>query len=361
VSTFLRISIFALSSIVCSMSLSSSEPPVQEDSEKSQQESSQWVLKKRMKTGVGLFNSCCRDTDGTEQLALANSGWCIVAMTGGSDVLVLERKQDGESFCMKKLKGHSGCVSSIAINGEGSQIVTGSDDTTAKVWSRDRGRWTCRQTLSGHTEKILSVSCSEDGDRLVTGSSDKTLKFWECSGNRFSCRLTEQHDCYGGISLVALNKAGTRSVGVSSLGKKVYFFNLCNNHWSLEHSANVDCMVKSIALNRQGDSLLLAYRRIAVPVELWRQKEDGNWLCEASIENQSNQACSAMFNQEGNQIVVGFDGGAARVYDVQDDQLVFTGALPHKKYVTSAVFNDDGTIVTASGGNNVNIWNKRQD
>ena len=75
------------------------------------------------------------------------------------------------------LAGHSGQVSSAGFSPDGSRVVTGSLDKTAKVWDAKSG--TEVVTLKGHTAVVRSASFSRDGSRLVTGSSDKTAKVWD--------------------------------------------------------------------------------------------------------------------------------------------------------------------------------------
>ena len=66
------------------------------------------------------------------------------------------------------LKGHTGAVMSASFSPDGSRIVTGSDDRTAKVWDARTGAELL--TLKGHTDAVSSASFSPDGSRIVTGS-----------------------------------------------------------------------------------------------------------------------------------------------------------------------------------------------
>ena len=50
-------------------------------------------------------------------------------------------------FDMYLLSGHAGAVFSVAFSGDGSKVVSGSDDNTVKIWSADNGE--VIQTLSG--------------------------------------------------------------------------------------------------------------------------------------------------------------------------------------------------------------------
>jgi hypothetical protein len=62
----------------------------------------------------------------------------------------------------------------VAFNPDGTRLVTGSGDQTAKVWDARTG--TPLLDLKGHTGP---VAFSPDGMRLVTGSADGTAKVWD--------------------------------------------------------------------------------------------------------------------------------------------------------------------------------------
>jgi serine/threonine protein kinase len=76
-----------------------------------------------------------------------------------------------------ELKGHTLWVSSVAFSPDGTRIVTGSHDKTAKVWDARTG--TPQLELNGHTRPVKSVAFSPDGTRIITGSYDKTAKVWD--------------------------------------------------------------------------------------------------------------------------------------------------------------------------------------
>jgi len=75
------------------------------------------------------------------------------------------------------LKGHTNDVRSVCFSPDGSRIVTGSFDKTAKVWDAKTGAELL--TLKGHTERVNSVRFSPDGSQIVTGSDDMTAKIWD--------------------------------------------------------------------------------------------------------------------------------------------------------------------------------------
>jgi len=96
------------------------------------------------------------------------------------------------------LKGHTDRITSASYSADGSRLVTGSWDGTAKVWDTNKGAEVL--TLKGHKGRVSSVSFSPDGGRVVTGSDDKTAKVW---------------DAKTGIELLTLNGLTATVVSVS--------------------------------------------------------------------------------------------------------------------------------------------------
>ena len=75
------------------------------------------------------------------------------------------------------LYGHVATVTSVSFSPDGSRIVTGSRDRTAKVWDVRTG--TALLELRGHLGTVNGASFSPDGARVVTGSDDGTAKVWD--------------------------------------------------------------------------------------------------------------------------------------------------------------------------------------
>ena len=90
--------------------------------------------------------------------------------------------KQSKSYLSKKnrrvitLSGHQDRVTAVAITPDNTNVVTGSWDGTAKIWSRLTG--ILRHTLVGHNAEINTVAVSFDGKYIVTGSWDNTAKIW---------------------------------------------------------------------------------------------------------------------------------------------------------------------------------------
>ena len=75
---------------------------------------------------------------------------------------------------LRRLTGHKNLILSIAYDRRGRQLVTASQDGTARIWDAETGAR--RQLLSGHEGAVFAAVFSEDGRRVVTGSFDGTVR-----------------------------------------------------------------------------------------------------------------------------------------------------------------------------------------
>ena len=79
--------------------------------------------------------------------------------------------------------GHSGVVC-IAFSHDGRYALTGSNDSTAKLWSVPGGE--CIRAFAGHKSAVFTVAFSPDGRYALTGSWDETAKLWSIPGKQCS-------------------------------------------------------------------------------------------------------------------------------------------------------------------------------
>jgi WD40 repeat protein len=65
-------------------------------------------------------------------------------------------------------------VYSVAFSPDGTQVLTGSWDDTAKLWDAETGQEIHTFPVGG----VISVAFSPDGTRVLTGSNDGTARIW---------------------------------------------------------------------------------------------------------------------------------------------------------------------------------------
>ncbi|CAG8576755.1 20351_t:CDS:10 [Cetraspora pellucida] len=79
--------------------------------------------------------------------------------------------------CSSTLNGHKDAILSVSFSPDGTQLATGSGDTTIRIW--DLNTDTPHYTCSGHTGWVLYIAWSPDARILASGSMDKTVRLWD--------------------------------------------------------------------------------------------------------------------------------------------------------------------------------------
>ncbi len=167
----------------------------------------EWAYLKQQNRG-GLF-TLHGHTLGVYGVSFSPDGTRIVTGCADGTAKVWDARR-GTSLL--DLKGHKALVRSVNFSPDGARIVTGSHDKTARVWDARTG--TLLLDLKGHTDIVTSVNFSPDGTRIVTGSGDKTVKVWDAHTGK---PLLEVKEPKGPVTSVSFSPDGTR-IATSSLG-----------------------------------------------------------------------------------------------------------------------------------------------
>ena len=74
--------------------------------------------------------------------------------------------------------GHSGEVLAVAFSPDGTRLVTGSADKTARVWDLTFPRLPELARFTEHEAQVTAVAFNSDGTQVISGSTNNSLKLW---------------------------------------------------------------------------------------------------------------------------------------------------------------------------------------
>jgi len=193
------------------------------------------------------YLSCARFVDETDAEIISSSG-------DGTCIL-----WDIESRTAKSIyTDHTGDVMCVSLNKKNSQMfVSGSVDTTAKVWDTRQGE-RCVANFTGHEADVNTVQWFPDANCVVTGSDDGTVRMFDTR----SFRQLNQYIDKSNVSLHCEDPAGVTSVDVSKSGHYI-FAAYDNGHVYMWSTLQAECIcdlphdsrVSSLGVSEDGYAL----------------------------------------------------------------------------------------------------------
>jgi len=157
-------------------------------------------------------------------------------VTGSRDksliVWDLTREAERYGVAKKRLTGHSNYVSDVAISSDGQFALSGSWDSTLRLWELSTGNTTRR--FVGHTKDVMSVAFSADHRQIVSGSRDRRVNLWNTLGQ---CKYSlEEKGHSDWVSCVRFSPNANTPVVVSGgwdKSVKVWNLNQCKIRYDL--------------------------------------------------------------------------------------------------------------------------------
>jgi hypothetical protein len=239
-------------------------------------------------------------------VSLSSDGSTAVSGSGDTTVKVWSV---AAGACLHTLTGHTQYVTGVSLSSDGSTAVSGSSDKTVKVWSVAAGA--CLHTLTGHTADVSGVSLSSDGSTAVSGSWDTTVKVWSVAAGACLHTLTGHTAAVSGVSL---SSDGSTAVS-GSLDTTVKVWSVAAGaclHTLTGHTEDV----YGVSLSSDGSTAVSA-GGIDKTVKVWHLEEpdgiDVSNVHEKSLEDLATLRERAAAKRDGITVTEGLDEAMADV------------------------------------------------
>jgi WD40 repeat protein len=203
---------------------------------------------------------------------------------------------------LQLLQGHSGIVAAIAWNHDGSQLASGGQDKTIKIWYAGAGE--VAMEWSTNLMSCLSWSC--DDRRIVSSSEDKSIKVWDVAQKGKLCNTFEGHS--ESVNWVA---------------------------WDNNSSEN-----KIVSCSSDNT------------IKIW------NGSATMTRMTHNGSVGSVTWNPLNKKIISGSDDGTIKLWDGRTGDLIQTIDKAHSHFITSLVWHPLGeTFASSSWDKSIKIWN----
>jgi WD40 repeat protein len=290
------------------------------------------------------------------------------------------------------LTGHSSAIDSVAISSDGQTLISGSSDSTIKIWDLKTGQqrttltdqtypvnnfvainpdgqtlisgsldlkiWDLKSgalktSLTGHSNWVNSIVISSDGQSLISGSSDGTIKIWDLKTSSLKTTLNEPS---GAVSTVAVSADGqTIASGSGTLltpnsDNTIKIWDVKTGSVKTTLSGHSE-QVNSIAISPDGQTLVSGSRDNTI--KIWDLKTGS---LKTTLTGHGASVSSVAISPDGQMLVTGSEDNTVKVWNLKKAELE-TSLTGHNSAVSSVAISPDGqTVVSGSDDNTIRIW-----
>lgn len=205
---------------------------------------------------------------------------------------------------------HRGKVNQAAFSPDGHTVVTASDDGTAKLWST--ADWRLLRTLQGHTGAVLHAVFSHDSRHVLTASRDKTARVWDAATGQ-SLTVLAGHDWAVRQAAFSANR---QWVITASDDNSAIVWKLDQNQPTvLHHLKGHTAGVTSVAFSPEPEPTRILTGSEDYSAILWDAKTGQEVL---TLKGHSQEVNSVAFAPDGKTVLTGSQDGTAILWLTTD-------------------------------------------
>ncbi|CAL6085440.1 WD40_repeat protein [Hexamita inflata] len=252
---------------------------------------------------------------------------------------------DNQYNLVRKLEGHSDKVWTASFNNDGTQIVSGSQDTTLKIWNTYTGENVA--TLAGHKGSIYQAIFSPHNSIIVSTSGDKTIKIWQTDTKQLVKTLAGHT---GRVCSIAFSPNSKYIVTGGRDGKI--------KQWNIKTGDllnTIDAHIRSIpAVQFSADGKIFVSGSRDMCIKFWDTASSS--LIKQINQTHISEIQSVMYSHDNSFIVSCSTDATVKIWNAQTGVLMKSLEGHTDILWRTAISFDDKFILSASEDKTVKLW-----
>lgn len=242
--------------------------------------------------------------------------------------------------------GHNDRVSTLAWSLDGTQIASGGFDSTVQVW--DATSAAKLYTYTGHAQAVRAIAWSPKptGKYIASASADNTVQVWDAQSRVV---LTTYRGHSNGVNALAWSPDGTRIVS-GSADKTVQIWEVTTGKLLITYSKHTN-EVRSVAWSPDGTRIVSSgFDRTA---QIWDANSGVPIL---TFNRHTDYVDAVTWSRDGKTVASASSDATVKLWDAEsgDVKLIYNG---HTNHVIAVAWSPDGTKVTSGGfDDTVQVW-----
>ncbi|KDR85754.1 hypothetical protein GALMADRAFT_132409 [Galerina marginata CBS 339.88] len=294
----------------------------------------------------------------------------------------LVRVYSTQNLDARLLEGHSEIVLALDHSPDGSLLVSGSKDKSARIWaplatdsdtSASSWGYGCVGICEGHAESVGAVAMARGGDSLkfmFTGSQDRTIKMWDLSGIPSQAAESSAVIRCKSLTTHKAHEKDINSLDVSPndrflvSGSQDRMAKIFEIQYTIGSGGSVRGELKLIGTckgHKRGvwtarfgkAERVLATGSGDKTVKLWSLDD---YSCLRTFEGHTNSVLRVDFLNAGLQLVSAGSDGLVKLWNIREEDCVTTLDNHEDKVWALAVGSDERTIVSGAADSVVTFW-----
>lgn len=223
---------------------------------------------------------------------------------------------DMEKGCLLNSIDYGGMIFDCAISSDCKKIVACSNEKNVKVFDFESGQLLL--TLNGHIDYVERCAFNPDNTKIISAARDKTAKVWDAETGREL--FTIQHSGHG-VHACLFSPDGSKIVTASGYSKNAFRISCANTGDDIcVLGDSTKWLIKDCAFSSDGTKIISICAELgnffttgACPsmIKVW-DVQTGACLTQQII---NSPECMAVL---GNQIVIGFQNGSIKQYNLEN-------------------------------------------